>query len=139
MGVVLLKVVLAALPLLATLNQVLHGALLGEFIDRVPRIEDEAHLRQLRELVRRQMRAALLQIALLTTPIVVYVAAFATGVLRPVDSLYVLLPGIVVLGAGLTFRGVERRVRRLPAATPELERERDHVVAVWTSRLRPDW
>jgi len=89
--------------------------------------------------VSRQMYAALVQIALLVAPGVVFVVGLVRGVLSVDDILYVVLPSFVILALGAAFKKLENRVRSIPVSDPILEERREHIVRVWNTKPFPDW
>lgn len=112
---------------------------LRRFAAATPRIATPADLARFKRVAARQMVLALVQIGLLGAPLLLYAAGGITGhiALRG-DVGYLLVPSLLVLGAGLLAKRVERRVHQLPASA-ELQHERDRVVQVWLTRPLPDW
>lgn len=135
----LLLLLLLLLPGLAVLNALWFSAELRRFLAEVPRIESTRELERFKEVVARQMRAALVQIGLLGAPIVVFGIGTLRGVLAPRDLLYVILPAALVLAVAAQCRKVEQAARSIPAADELLLRERDRVVDTWLKKPLPDW
>jgi len=127
------------LPAVAVLNAVIHGSQLKAFFERTPAFATYQDIVEFEKVVARQMYAALVQIALLVSPGVVFVVGLVRGVLSVEDILYVVLPSFVILGLGVAFKKVENKVRSIPVSDPILEERREHIVRVWLTKPFPDW
>lgn len=127
------------LPAVAVVNALVHGSQLKAFLDRTPAFATYQDIVEFEKIAARQMYAALLQIALLALPGVVFVVGLIRGVLAAEDILYVVLPSFVILALGLAFKKVENKVRSIPVDDPILEERRDHIVMVWNTKPFPDW
>ena len=126
-------------PAIAVLNAVLHGSQLKAFLERTRAFDTYQDIAEFEKVVARQMYAALVQIALLVTPGVVFVVGLVRGVLAVEDFLYVLLPSFVILGIGVAFKTLEKNVREIPVSDPILAERRAHIVKVWMTKPFPDW
>jgi len=127
------------LPAVAVLNALIHGSQLKAFLERTPAFATYQDIVEFEKIVARQMYAALVQIALLVAPGVVFVVGLVRKVLSVEDILYVVLPSFVILGLGIAFKKVENKVRSIPVSDPILEERRDHIVKVWNNKPFPDW
>ena len=116
------------------------GSLLKRFLTNTPEIKSAQDMERFKQLVKGQMFAALAQIAVLSIPILVFVYGLWIKVLKPnTDILYMLVPSLVVLGAGMALKSVERNVQNVPTATDELTKERDRIVDIWLHQPFPNW
>ncbi len=120
-------------------NLLLGNRGLEQFLEEVPVITSGHEMELFRALVKRQMRAALLQIPLLGLPTLLCMTGFFVGMLKAADLWYVILPAVAVLIISWIFKKTEARVKRIPAGTKELEAERDAVIDTWMNRATPDW
>jgi len=127
------------LPAVAVLNAIIHGSQLRAFLERTPAFATYQDIVEFEKIVARQMYAALVQIALLVAPGVVFVVGLVRKVLSVEDILYVVLPSFVILGLGIAFKKVENQVRSIPVSDAILEERRDHIVRVWNNKPFPDW
>lgn len=130
---------LLALPAGAALNALWFGRELRHFADETPRLESTADLQRFRRVVGRQMYAALVQILLLALPPIIFFYGLTRKILTVGDLLLVVLPAAAIIVLAQLNRRHETRVRSIPAADPELERERDRIVRTWNRRPLPDW
>jgi len=107
------------------------------FLARNPTIADDACLAQYKALVRAEMYLSLLMIGLLIGG---FVAGIALMVQRGLAGLaFVVLANALVFGAGLAHRRLEKRVKGLPAASPDLETEYRRVSDSWVKKALPDF
>jgi hypothetical protein len=127
------------LPAIAAVNALIHGSQLRDFLNRTPAFDTYQNIVDFEKIVARQMYAALVQIALLVAPGVVFVVGLVRGVLSVNDVLYVLLPSIAILALGSAFKKLENKVRSIPVNDPVLAERRDHIVKVWNAKPFPDW
>jgi hypothetical protein len=132
-------IVMLLLPAVAALNAIIHGGQLKSFLDRTPAFDTYQNVVDFEKIVARQMYAALVQIALLIAPGVVFIVGLVRGVLSVNDVLYVLLPSMAILALGIAFKRIENRVRSIPVNDPVLAERRDHIIKVWNSKPFPDW
>lgn len=130
---------LLALPAAAALNALWFGRELRHFADATPRLESTADLQRFRRVVGRQMYAALVQILLLALPPIIFFYGLTRKILTVGDLLLVVLPAAAIIVLAQLNRRHETRVRNIPAADPELERERDRIIRTWNRRPLPDW
>jgi hypothetical protein len=127
------------LPAVAVLNALIHGSQLKAFLEQTPAFATYQDIVEFEKVVARQMYAALVQIALLLAPAVVFVVGLVRGVLAPGDILYVVLPSFVIVALGVAFKKIENKVRSIPVSDAILEERRDHIVKVWMTKPFPDW
>jgi len=130
---------MVALPAIGVLNAFWFGTELKKFVASTPTLASSRDIEEFKKTVAHQMYAALAQIALLATPPIVYFAGLFTGVLRPSDFVFILVPSMVIIAVAAIFRGEETRAKTLPATDPELERQRDAIVRTWLRKPWPDW
>jgi len=127
-------------PVLGLIVSFYFGSLLKKFLTTTPAINSLQDIERFKQLVKGQMYAALVQIVILSIPIIVFAYGFWIKVLKPnTDILYMLVPSLVVLGAGMTLKSVERKVQNVPTATDELAKERDRIVDIWLHQPFPNW
>lgn len=126
------------LPAIAAVNALYFGAELRHFAMEVPRLESSHHLERFKQVVARQMYAALVQIVLLALPAVVFVVGITRGALTAGDILFVVIPAAVIILIAQVNRRDEARVRELPAE-PTLTAQRDRIVRTWVRKPLPDW
>jgi len=132
-------VFMVALPAIGVLNAAWFGTELKNFVAATPRLESSRDIEDFKTVVAHQMYAALAQIALLATPPLIYFAGLFTGVLRPADFVFILIPSMVIIMVASVYRRGELRAKNIPAADPELERQRNAIVSTWMRKPWPDW
>ncbi|MBN1435087.1 hypothetical protein JW921_10025 [Candidatus Fermentibacterales bacterium] len=134
-----IRTLLILFPALALLNAFVFMSRLRRMVEDLGILSSTGDIRRFRREVGYQMYAALLQIALLTAPMVLYFIGLFSHRLRPPDVLYVIVPSAVVLVVGKIMKRVEQQAKNMPASTPDFEKERDRVVRVWDTKPLPDW
>jgi hypothetical protein len=112
---------------------------LKRLLAEVPEIRAASDMERYKRSVGKQMVGALVQIIVLLAPW----AFFGYGVVKKVITardllLFVVLPSILIFVAGQIMKGLERRVKTLPAPQ-EFLAERDRVVQTWIKKPLPDW
>jgi hypothetical protein len=127
------------LPGLGAVNAIYHGRLLQHYARQTKRIDDMAGLARFQKIVARQMYAALVQLVLLLTPIILYFIAIPTEILRFADIVFVMIPGGILIALGYHFKKVEAEVCRIPAVGEDLDEQRLAVIKHWRTRPLPDW
>jgi hypothetical protein len=127
------------LPAVAVVNAYVHGSQLQAFLKRTPAFDTYQNIVDFEKVVARQMYAALVQIALLVAPGLVFLVGFLRDALSPGDIVYVLLPSIVILGVGVAFKHIEIGVKSIPVNDPGLQERHEHIVEVWNTKPFPDW
>ena len=127
------------LPAVAVINAIIHGAQLKGFLERTPAFTTYQDIVEFEKVVARQMYAALVQIALLVAPWVVFIVGIVRKIITPSDIVYVVLPSFVILGLGVAFKKLENKVRSIPVSDSILEERREHIVRVWLTKPFPDW
>jgi len=127
------------LPTIGVLNAFWFGTELRNFVASTPQLASSRDMENFKTVVAHQMVAALVQIALLATPPLIYFAGLFTGVLRPSDIVFILGPSAAILAVAGIYRTGEAAAKSLPAADPELERQRDAIVQTWMRKPWPDW
>jgi hypothetical protein len=130
---------LVVMPAASVLSAVYFMSALKRFMGETPSIDTAADLETFKSLVRKQMYAALVQIALLGLPILLFLMGMLTRTLWRGDFLYVLIPNLVVIVVGRVLRAVERKAQMLPVSDPQLEKARDEIVHTWEKKALPDW
>lgn len=126
-------------PAIAIINSVIFGNKLKQFARRMRMLSAYDDILYLQRVVKQQMYAALVQMALLATPAILYVVGAVRGYLSAGDLIFVIAPSFVVLFAGLRLKATERKVRVIPARDRDLEQQRDEIVTVWVKRALPNW
>lgn len=109
------------------------------FLRNHPELSSSWDLAAFKRMAAAQMRAALIQIALLLAPFGAFAWGLHRGILRWSDLGLVLIPVFLVGLLGAAIRGVEKRVQTLPANDPLLAAERDAVVKCWKTKPLPNW
>ena len=127
------------LPALGAVNSIYHARVLRDYIQRTRIIRDVQGLAEFQKMVARQMYAALAQLVLLVTPLVLYFVGILTQVFQFRDITYVIIPGIVLMALGYIFKKVETEACRIPAANEDLNEQRLAVIDVWRKKPLPDW
>lgn len=127
------------LPAFGIANAVYHGRLLQDYVRRTRTIEDVAGLGQFQKMVARQMYAALFQLVLIFTPIVIYFIGVPTEILRFADIVFVMIPGGVLMALGYYFKKVEAEACRIQAVNEDLDEQRLAVIKAWRTKPLPTW
>jgi hypothetical protein len=127
-------------PLATALMMVLLRPALKRFRTNVPLIRTPVDLSSLKKLVTVQMYAALIALALMAVPTLVWIYGhFVEGHLGWLDLLlFVFIPIVIWQVIAGQLSGPAKEVRAI-SSVPELQAERDHVVDVWLNRVFPDW
>jgi len=131
--------IMLGFPAAAAISSVWFGAELQRFADEVKVFGSTADLERFKSVVGRQMYAALAQVALLGLPFVAFLVGLSGGQLGVGDVSYVVIPSMLILVLGLKYRRVETKVRKIPAATSELEDARNAIIKTWLKKPLPDW
>ncbi len=126
-------------PSAAILNALWFGSELQRFAREVTGFSSTADIERFKGVVARQMYAALLQIGLLATPVILFFVGLARGELDPGDVLYLIVPSAVVILVAAAYKRTENRVRQIPAVDDELRRQRDIIINTWLKKPLPDW
>jgi hypothetical protein len=124
---------------LGVANAVVFGSELRRFASEVTTISSTAHMERFKQVVARQMYAALAQIGFLGAPVVVFFAGVVRKVMGPGDVLLIIIPSAIILLLAQAYKKVETAVRELPVADEQLRRQRDHIVDTWMKKPFPDW
>jgi hypothetical protein len=131
--------VMLILPALGAVNAVYHGRSLQHYVRQTKRIRDMDGLAKFQKIVARQMYAALVQLALMVVPMVLYFIGIPTEILRLADIVYVMIPGGILIAVGYHFKKVESEACRIPALGEDLDEQRLAVIKIWKTRPLPDW
>ncbi|MCP4895392.1 MAG: hypothetical protein GY906_00325 [bacterium] len=126
-------------PAVAAVNAVVLGARLQRFLREVKRLESTADIERYKKAVAEQMYAALVQIALLAAPVLLFLYGIVKGILTGSDVLFIIVPSVVILLLGLAYKPVESAARQIPTADEELSSQRDEITKTWTGKAFPDW
>lgn len=124
---------------LALLNAIFQGKNLKDFLDRTPLLASSKDLEGFKDVVSRQMWAALAQAGLLLVAPGCYFWGLVTDSLKPGDFVWILLPSVIVILVARSFRGIELRAWSLPSADQEIASERDRIVSIWKTKPFPNW
>ena len=130
---------IVVLPILGAISAVYHGRALQRYVSKTKRIDDMAGLARFQQVVAQQMRAALIQLALLTTPLALYFIGILTDRLWLGDIAFVVIPAVVLLAIGYLFKKVEAQACRVPAVNEDLDEQRMAVIKRWKTSALPDW
>ena len=128
-----------ASPALALVNALIQGNDLKRFLEDTPELASSLDLEKFKGIAGRQMRAALVQGALLMIAPGCFFWGLFVDALTPGDFVWILLPSVIVILAARSFRSLEMKAWSLPATDQYLAGERDHIVKVWRSKPLPDW
>jgi hypothetical protein len=115
------------------------GLDLLEFLRRTQIIQEMVHLRQFKEMVRRQMYISLGQLLLLWGAFFFGLYAMLTGQLRGTLFLALLLVVASLFVTARWVRGLREQARSLPAADKGLEGLYQAVGHVWQQKHLPDF
>jgi len=135
----LLMTVMLVSPALAVINSVVQGRRLKEFLDRTPEFASALDIENFKMVAGQQMRAALVQAALLLVPPGCFFWGLMVGSLSPGDFVWILLPSVIVILVARSFRKLELQSWSLPASDGRLATERDRIVRIWKTKALPDW
>jgi hypothetical protein len=126
-------------PGLGIVNAFWFGRELADFLVKYDGLRSDQDMLAYKRVVGRQMYAALVQIVLLLMPTLLFFTGFFSGVLKVLDLVFVVVPSVLVIVVGMRYKRLEEPMKAILAATPELENERDDVVATWLKKPFPDW
>ncbi len=112
---------------------------LKKFIAQCPRITDLSQLSLFKDMVRRQMYQALLQLVLLLGMTVVSVIGILRGRLSFVQFVMVLVLDGVVFYAGKQGKELEHRVQHMTVDDAEIKVQYREIVRVWNEKPFPDF
>lgn len=135
----ILAVAVVAPALVGLCSQVWFGMALIAFRNTVTEIRDDRDMQRYKDLAAGQMYAALVQIVLLIAPIAVFIVGIMLKGFTVQDIGYVIIPSVCIFAAGMYVKQIETKVQQTPAATRELEEERDRVTECWMKKPFPDW
>jgi protein-S-isoprenylcysteine O-methyltransferase Ste14 len=121
------------------LNSLYFGLELKRYVSRTPVLDSSLAILRYKKMVANQMRAALVQIVLLATPVIAFVAGMMLEWFQGADLFIVIVPSLVIVAIALYFRGWEMMARSIPTTDEELEEERDAIVRTWLRKALPDW
>ena len=124
---------------MAVVNSVVQGNNLKEFLDRTPEFASMLDIGNFKRVAGQQMRAALVQAALLLVPPGCFFWGLMAGSLSPGDFVWILLPSVIVILVARSFRKLELKAWSLPADSDDLAAERDRIVRTWKTKALPDW
>ena len=131
--------IMTALPVVGIGMGLYFWAKLKRFLQTVPVIQTAEDLERFKQIAAGQMYGALVQLVILIGPWIVFGYGLITDNLEYWASLCPLVPYIGVGAMGFLMKPTERRVQATPAATEQLEAQRDHVVDVWMQKPFPNW
>ena len=123
----------------ALANSVWFGGQLKRYVLSTRMLSTDLDVFRFKKIVAKQMRAALLQIVLLSLPIVIFITGIMFKALYPGDIFFVIIPSLAILAVAAYFRSWEIRARNIPTATPEMLDQRDAIVRTWLRKALPDW
>ncbi|MCD4707213.1 MAG: hypothetical protein K8S62_05685 [Candidatus Sabulitectum sp.] len=135
----LIITLLIAFPSASLISGIIYISNLKRFVDTTPRIETNQDLELFKNVVRHQMYAALLQIVLLGTPIIIFTYGTISGILEFGDVLYVVIPNLIVIIVSRILRKTEKKAQSISASTPQLVSAVSSIVYSWENKALPDW
>lgn len=120
-------------------NAIWFGLELKRFADRTPVLASPLDMMRFKKVVAHQMHAALVQIVLLMSPLIIFFVGTTFDLLAPGDIFLVIVPSAVMILVAMISKGHEQRVKTIPTNDPELESQRDAIVKIWLRKALPDW
>ena len=120
-------------------NSIWFGLELKRFIDRTPVLATHLDMMRFKKVVSHQMYAALLQIVLLSAPLVIFFTGMMFEFLNASDIFVIIIPSVIVLIVAAISRRWETRAKIMPTASPEIQAEREAIVHTWLRKPFPDW
>lgn len=131
---------IVGLPVAGTATSCFFLARTRRFLATTPELTGPADLEAFKALAKLNMIAALAILPYVVAPIVLFFVGKSMGHLGEAeDFLYLLVPSIVNLVAGLQLRTWEKRMQAMPARDEALRAERDRVVDVWLHKPWANW
>jgi hypothetical protein len=115
------------------------GAELKRFLEKMPILASSADIEGLKAVVARQMYAALAQIIILGSPMIVFFFGIRSRHLSPADLVFIVIPSAVILLIASSYKKTEKQVQTMPAADDFLAAERDKIVETWLKKPFPNW
>jgi hypothetical protein len=132
-----LLLIFVAIYVVAATLSVWAGSLVRRFLRENSSIADVATLERFKALARQNMRFALLQIALLSTGIILGILLlFRHGLLALIP---IVITNVLLTVLAKSLGPSEKAARSLPAATPDLLEQCQRVSQSWVSRALPDF
>lgn len=135
----LIIALLIGFPMVSLISGIVLLLNLKNFLADTPRIETEMDLEQFKKVVTYQMYAALAQILLLGTPILIFAYGSFRGILSFSDVLYVVVPNTIIIIFSKFLRKYEKTGQSIPASTPKLKSEVSSVIHTWKKKALPNW
>ncbi len=135
----LVVTLLIVFPSSALISGIVYISNLKRFMDTTPRIETIQDLERFKNIVKHQMYAALLQVFLLGTPIIIFTYGTISGILKFGDMLYVIIPNTTVIIVSRILRKTEKKGQSISASTPQLKSAVNSIVYSWKKKALPDW
>jgi len=120
-------------------NSLWFGMELKRFVDRTPVLASHLDMMRFKRVVSHQMYAALLQIVLLSAPLVIFFTGMMFEFLAGSDIFVIIIPSVIILIVAGISRKWETRAKTIPTADPELQKQRDAIVHTWLRKPLPDW
>jgi len=121
------------------MSSVWFGLELKKFVDRTPILATHLDMMRFKRVVSHQMYAALLQVVLLSAPIVIFFTGMMFDFLTASDIFVIIVPSVIILIVAAFTRKWETRAKTMPTASPEIKAERDAIVHTWLRKPLPDW
>lgn len=112
---------------------------LKKFLVINPCIDSLSNLENLKEMVRKQMYQALLQIVFFGGMGVLGVIGIISGGLSSTEFVFVLLLNGIVWAAGKSAKPTEQKAQNLSVSDPDLEDEYRSVCRTWIRKPIPDF
>lgn len=119
-------------------NLIVGGMQLRAFARDVAAIQSFHDMERFKQMVSIQMYCALLQIVFMVVPLVVVLGGYATKRLNDLDFLYVLVPSVIILIAGMMVKRLESEVKAIEVSE-EYEAEFEKIVDTWMTKPFPNW
>lgn len=134
-----LLTLMVLLPTIGVVNSWWFAGELRRFLDQTSTLSSTIDLERFKQVVARQMYAALVQIFVLGSPLLLFFFGIYRGDIHPTDLLWIVVPSLVVMVLGFMYKGLESKVKGIPTGSDELARQRDAIVSTWNSKPFPDW
>lgn len=120
-------------------NAIWFGLELKRFAERTPVLRSPLDMMRFKKVVAHQMYAALIQIVLLVSPLIIFFVGTSFDILAPADIFLVIIPSAVMIIVAVISKGYEQRVKSIATGDPEIEAQRDAIVHTWLRKALPDW
>jgi hypothetical protein len=123
----------------ALCSQVWFGWALWAFASQVTAFRSVREIQAYRQLVAGQMFGDMVRIVFLVAPVLIFLVGAMLKAIRTADLYCLVLPAALNFIVAAVFKQREKHVQAIPAATRELQDERDKITECWNSKSFPNW